>query len=121
MELNEVEFPGQPPVDGYGPGFFRVGGKKFDGNVLILPGGIYPWAGYGDWDRVMAQKSQIDLLFVGTGEDIDYLPASDLALLEEAGIQVEAISSAAAARTYNVLLSEERRVAAALLAVEKKL
>jgi uncharacterized protein len=62
-------------------------------------------------------KDELDVLFVGTGPEIAHLPAAFRETLEEAGIGVEPMSSPAACRTYNVLLSEGRRVAVALLPV----
>lgn len=62
----------------------------------------------------MALAGQIDVLFIGTGADIAHLPAALRQNLEEAGLGVEAMATPAAARTYNVLLSEGRRIAAAL-------
>ena len=58
------------------------------------------------------------MLFVGTGREISHIPADFRAALEAEGLGVEVMSSPSACRTYNVLLSEERRVAAALLSVE---
>ena len=57
------------------------------------------------------------MLFVGTGAEIAHVPGGLPGALEEAGIGVEAMASPAACRTYNVLLSEGRRVALALLPV----
>jgi uncharacterized protein len=57
------------------------------------------------------------VLFVGTGAEIAHIPPELRVALEDVGIGVEIMSSPAACRTYNVLLSEGRRVAAALLPV----
>ena len=119
MELSEVQFGEQPPIDGYGPGFFRIGGKVFEGAVLILPQGIYPWAGFGDWSDLIKQKDVIDLVFIGMGSDIAHLPSDQQAILDAADVKFEIMGSPAAARTYNVLLAEGRQVAAALLPIEK--
>jgi uncharacterized protein len=54
---------------------------------------------------------------VGTGEDVAHIPSELRNVLEEAGLGVEAMSSPAAARTYNVLLSEGRRIALAMIPV----
>ena len=59
----------------------------------------------------------MDVLFVGTGAEIAHLPADLRDQLEASGIGVEVMSSPSAARTYNVLLSEGRRVALAMLPV----
>jgi len=59
----------------------------------------------------------VDVLCIGTGAETAHVPKPFRAGLEEAGIGVEAMNSPAAARTYNVLISEGRRVAVALLPV----
>ncbi len=117
MRLNEVVYTDAEPIEGYGPGFFRIGGVVIEGAVLTGPTGTAAWGGYEDPETLLALAGTIDVLFVGTGADIAHLPASLRDPLEEAGIGVEAMGSPAACRTYNVLLSEGRRVAAALLPV----
>ncbi|MCX7560789.1 Mth938-like domain-containing protein [Sulfitobacter sp. F26204] len=117
MRLNEIEYNDSQPVDGYGPGFFRIGGDLFDGPVITGPTGTRTWAGLEDVDALLLFKDLIDVLFVGTGAQVSHLPDALLDPLQSAGIGVEAMSSPAACRTYNVLLSEGRRVALALLPV----
>lgn len=115
--LTEIRYDSARPVDGYGPGFWRVGGTVFRGAVLVTATGAKGWGGYGDTAPLLALAGEVDVLFIGTGRQIAHLPAEFRAALEAAGLGVEAMDSPAAARTYNVLLSEARRVAAALLAV----
>ncbi len=117
MRLNEVDYTDAEPIDGYGPGFFRVGGRVHQGGVLCAGSGTESWAGYDALDCLLALAGQVDVLFIGTGADTRHIPAAFRDALEEAGIGVEAMSSPAAARTYNVLLSEGRRIAAALIPV----
>lgn len=115
MRLNEVTYTNTLPVDGYGPGFFRVGGERREGALAILPGGAAPWGGYQDTEALIA--ADIDVLLVGTGTEVAHVPAAFRAALEAAGIGVEAMASPQACRTYNVLLGEGRRVALAVLPV----
>ncbi|WP_300029150.1 Mth938-like domain-containing protein [uncultured Roseobacter sp.] len=117
MRLNEITFTDARPVEGYGPGFFRIGGEVINGAVLTGPAGTGGWGGYADADSLLALAGQIDVLFVGTGADIAHLPEALQNALEEAGIGVEVMASPAAARTYNILLSEGRRIALAMLPV----
>ncbi|MFY9209610.1 MAG: Mth938-like domain-containing protein [Aestuariivita sp.] len=117
MRLNEVVYTDAMPIEGYGPGFFRVGGEVHQGAILTGPSGTHGWGGYDDLHRLSSLAGQIDVLFVGTGSEIAHVPAPFRATLEEQGIGLEVMSSPSAARTYNVLLSEGRRVALAMLAV----
>ena len=117
MRLNEIQYSGAPPIDGYGPGFFRIGGAVAEGPVLVSEAGIAPWGGFDDSATLTAIGPQIDVLFIGTGAEIRPIPADLRSTLEQAGIGFEMMASPAAARTYNILLSEGRRIAAALLPV----
>ena len=118
MRLNEITYGAAKPVEGYGPGFFRIGGTVHQGALLVLPGaGVQPWAGLDDREALLAVAGQVDVLLIGTGTEMVALPPGLRPALEEAGIGVEIMASATAARSYNVLLSDGRRVGAALLPV----
>ncbi len=117
MRLNEITFTDASPVDGYGPGFFRIGGQIFAGPVLTGPAGTSQWSGLQDTRPLLALANRIDVLFIGTGAELSHIPGQLRAALEDAGIGVEIMNSPAACRTYNVLLSEGRRIALALLPV----
>ncbi len=117
MRLNEISYNDSAPIDGYGPGFFRIGGAVIEGPVLTGPTGTQSWGGYSDAETLLSLAGKVDVLFVGTGADMAYLPADLTSALEEAGIAAEAMASPTAARTYNVLLSEGRRIALAMLPV----
>ena len=118
IRLSEIPFDTARPIDGYGPGFFRVGGEVLEGAILVTATGARSWGGYDEAEPLLALAGQIDVLLLGTGGAIAHPPAGLRAALEEKGIGIEAMASPAAARTYNVLLSEGRRIAAALLPVE---
>ena len=117
MRLTEIVYPAGTPIDGYGPGFFRIGGVLIRGAALVLPGGAAPWAGLPDAAPFLAAAGEIDVLFVGTGAEIAQVAPAFRRALEAAGVGVEVMNSPAAARTYNVCLAEGRRVAAALMPV----
>lgn len=117
MQLTEITFTEALPIEGYGPGFFRIGGQVLRGPVLITPWGAAAWGGLTDSAAALALAGRIDVLFVGMGAEIAQVPGEFRAALEAADIGVEVMSSPAACRTYNVLLSEGRRVAVALLPV----
>lgn len=117
MRLNKIVFTDAKPVEGYGPGFFRIGGEVVHGPVIAGPAGIVPWGGFGDLEALLSLRNEIDVLFVGTGADIAHLPDALVQALADVGLGVEAMASPAACRTYNILLSEGRRVALALIPV----
>jgi uncharacterized protein len=117
MRLTEVTYDTAQPIEGYGPGFFRIGGQVLRGACLITPWDAGPWGGLDDTATPLALTGRIDVLFVGMGAEIAHVPLPFRAALEQAGIGVEVMASPAACRTYNVLLSEGRRVAVALLPV----
>ena len=117
MQMNEVNTPGAQPVDGYGPGFFRIGAQVFQGAVLTSQAGTSGWGGYDDSAPLMVLAGQVDVLIVGTGGEIAHIPQALRRDLEGKGLGVEVMNSPAACRTYNVLLGEGRRVALALIPI----
>ncbi|MFU8777255.1 MAG: Mth938-like domain-containing protein [Roseovarius sp.] len=117
MRMTEISFDGATPIDGYGPGFFRVAGQVMEGAILVTPKGARSWGGYKDAVPLVALVAEVDVVFIGTGSEIAHIPSELRAELEAAGLGVESMNSPAACRTYNVLLSEGRRVAAAVLPV----
>ncbi|HSG54100.1 MAG TPA: Mth938-like domain-containing protein [Paracoccaceae bacterium] len=117
MQLSEITFEDVRPIDSYGPGFFRVDGHVLQGAILVTATGAGPWGGLEDSAVLLALAGAVDVIFVGTGPEIAHIPGALRRELEAAGLGVEVMNSPAACRTYNVLLSEGRRVAAALLPV----
>ncbi len=117
MKLTEIDYDVAKPIDSYGDGGFRVAGEVHQGAMLMLPDEVLPWGGYDDTAAIIANAGKIDVLFVGTGAEIAHIPASTRDVLEAAGIGIEMMATPAACRTYNVLLSEGRRIGAALLPV----
>lgn len=117
MAMVPTDFAGAVPIDGYGPGFFRVGGRVHRGAALILAGRVSDWGGVDDAAALTALSGQADLLLIGLGAEVGRAPAALLDAAEAAGLRAEVMATPAAARSYNVLLSEGRRVAAALLPV----
>ncbi len=117
MRLSEIDFGAARPVEGYGPDFFRIGGAAHPAPLLIVPGAVRDWGGYADADALLALAGQVDVILIGTGGEIAHIPVDLRNRLEDAGLGVEAMDSPAACRTYNVLLSEQRRVALAVLPV----
>jgi len=115
MAMRPTDFAGAMPIDGYGPGFLRVGGVVYQGAVIVTEGEVRPWGGMEDSAALLALAPGTDLLLIGTGSQMMHAPEALLDALDAVGIRADAMSSPTAARSYNVLLSEGRRVAAALL------
>jgi uncharacterized protein len=124
LSNDDPHYPGRAPIDGYGEGGFRFAGMSHRGSLLIVPSGIYAWPvtspreiSEGALARVFAEADDIDLLMIGSGKNPVALPSQLKARLNEVKIAVDLQPTGGAASTYNVLLDEGRRVAAALIAV----
>lgn len=116
--------PGRHAIEKFGNGGFRFGGMSHQGSLLILPSGMRALAAK-DLTALtpsllvplVAEKSAIDILLLGTGESMLRVPSNLGEWLRGEGLPVEAMSTAAVVRTYNVLVADNRRVAAILIAV----
>lgn len=124
LVIREAHFPGRAPIDAYGNGGFRFADMSHVGSLLCVPSGIYGWApavpddiDAAAFGRVVDERIDLDVLLVGTGTLPVPLPAPAAAALRAAGVRFDTMTTGAAVRTFNVMVSEERRVAAALLAV----
>lgn len=123
--IREAHFPGRAPVDAYGDGGFRFADMSHRGSILCLPSGIYGWKPTdplalqpSDFDRLFAEAGDVEILLVGMGKELRRLPEGLRTALKAAGISADPMSTGAAVRTYNVLLAEDRAVAAAFIAVD---
>lgn len=115
MRLTEIEFTDALPIESYGPDFFRIGTEKIEAPALVHAKGASTWAGLDDPAKIIELAKDIDFVLLGTGPDLRHAPRAFREALEAAGIGVEVMKTTSACRTYNVLVSEGRRVAAALL------
>ena len=117
-------YPGQAPIEAYGDGGFRFAGMSHRGSLLLLPDGIHAWAPVNatelapaDFASLIAQRDRIGIVLLGTGANQQFPSLDVRRAFETAGLGLDVMSTGAAARTYNVLLAEGRKVAAALVAV----
>ncbi|MGV8996051.1 MAG: Mth938-like domain-containing protein [Parvibaculaceae bacterium] len=117
-------FEGQPLIDAYGAFKFRLANQEFDGSILLTPKGIYPWGVSKIEDASVASLTQLietadtfDFLIVGAGAQFGRWSKNLTLHLQNLRIIPDFMDTGAAARTYNVLRAENRRVAAALIAV----
>ncbi len=123
--IREAHFPGRAPIEAYGNGGFRFADMSHRGSILCLPSGIHGWEPVDaqaltvdDFGKLFAEATGIEILLVGMGSDLRPLPTKLRSELKAAGISSDPMSTGAAVRTYNVLLAEDRAVAAALIAVD---
>ncbi|MEM9279945.1 MAG: Mth938-like domain-containing protein [Pseudomonadota bacterium] len=124
IEIREAHFPGRAPIDAYGNGGFRFADMSHRGSLLCLPSGIYGWdvskpddLTVGNFEKLFSEAEDIEILLVGSGTDLVPLKPDLRTRLREAQISADPMATGAAVRTYNVLISEGRSVAAAFLAV----
>nr|WP_152658811.1 MTH938/NDUFAF3 family protein [Devosia chinhatensis] len=117
--------PQQVGIDAYGNGGFRFAELSHRGSLLCLPGRMQAWPvsspaelTLASLESVLDASSQIDVLLIGLGSDIVLIDPAIRAAFRERNVIVEATQTGGAIRTYNVLLAEDRAVAAALIAVE---
>ncbi|MGQ7791478.1 Mth938-like domain-containing protein [Faunimonas sp. B44] len=123
--LEPARFPGRAPIDAYGNGGFRFADMSHRGSIVALPSGIESWAVLSPEDvspeslrQILDEAGAIEVLLIGTGERLVPLAPPALSALREAGLVPDLMSTGAAVRTYNVLLSEGRAVAAGFIAVD---
>lgn len=117
--------PGRHLIDAYGGGGFRFADMSHKGSLLFLPSGVKAWpvidrqAWAGEmFADVFAEHAEIELLLIGTGVELRPLPEALRWRFRELRIATEPMATPPAARTYNILVQEGRKVAAALIAVE---
>jgi Uncharacterized conserved protein len=124
-ERTAANFPQQVGIDAYGNGGFRFADISHKGSLLCLPGRMQNWSvsvpaelSLASLQPVLDLADEIDVLLIGLGPDIVAIDPAIRQALRERKVIVEATQTGGAVRTYNVLLAEERAVAAALIAVE---
>jgi uncharacterized protein len=125
MRLEEQARPGSLLIQRYGDGGFGIGGRRHQGGVVVLPTGVVPWAvetpaGIDEESLrpAIEAAAHVDVLLVGCGASAAGIDRGLAARLRERhGVAVDFMDTGAACRTFNVLLLDGRRVAAALIAV----
>jgi uncharacterized protein len=120
MKLHAARAEGRNLFSGYGPGYVAVNGVRYERNVIVLADRVLDWAvsGFDDLDAAAFSALaglSLEILILGTGAALRFPDASHFKTLRTAGIGLEVMDTSAACRTYNILLSEDRRVGAALL------
>ncbi len=112
-------------IDAYGGGGFRISGETHRGSVIVSSEAVVEWTVADaaaltavDLAPVVAMEPRPEILLIGCGRRAAFIRPEVRQTLRDAGVIIDAMDTGAACRTYNVLLGEARRVAAALIAVE---
>lgn len=124
MDITPLTPQGKQVITGYGGGTFTINREVYSTPVLVFPDRTVQWVvaphaaiSLDNLAVVLEEEGEIDLLLIGCGKSQSVLPPKIRHGLKEVGIGLEVMDTGAAIRTYNVLLAEGRRVAAALIAV----
>jgi len=107
-------------ITGYGEGYVMVNGERRSSSVVVLPDRIEQWHAKGfdqlsTEDFAFLKELKAEIVLLGTGPKQRFPHPRLTAELAKAGIGLEVMDLQAACRTYNILVAEERKVAAALL------
>ena len=107
-------------INAYGEGYVMVNGARHDSSVIVTAEAVLPWQALS-FEALTAQDFDalktlgLEIVLLGTGPKQRFPHPRLTAVLARAGIGVEVMDVQAACRTYNILVAEERKVAAALL------
>ncbi|MGD0640705.1 MAG: Mth938-like domain-containing protein [Roseiarcus sp.] len=125
--LNQGYVPGRHAIEAYGAGGFRFAGLSHVGSILATPKGVGAVALHAPdeidaaaltplFAELEAEPGSIEFLVIGTGARMAPLAPALKGYLRAAGLRFEAMATGPAARVYNVMMDENRRVAALLIA-----
>ena len=122
---NSPHLPTPAQIEAYGNGGFRFGGMSHRGSLLCLPDGIWAWPVENAAALTLAallpvfeRGEVLDVFLIGVGRDPWPLPERLRTRFRDLAISVDTMPTGAAVRTYNILLAENRRVGAGLIAVD---
>lgn len=124
-DADAPHLPRPAPIEAYGDCGFRFAGMSHRGSLLCFPDGIWAWpvrtvaeltedALTAVFDRI----DSLDFFLIGAGRDPWPLPEHLRQRFRETSLSVDCMSTGAAVRTYNILLAENRRVGAGLIAID---
>ena len=117
--------PRPAPIDAYGDGGFRFAGMSHRGSLLCFPDGIWAWPvpdvahlTEAVLSAAFERAADLDFFLLGVGPNPWTLPEDIRKKFSEFALSVDTMTTGAAVRTYNILLAENRRVGAGLIAVD---
>ncbi len=125
VDIGPVVPQGRQLVERYGEGRFRISGVYWSGSVLLRPDRTAAWPVAHFRELTLESFAPLgeegdapEILLIGCGPRAELLPKALREALRARGMVADAMDTGAACRTYNVLMAEDRRVAAALIAVD---
>ena len=123
MKLHLATATTENRFTGYGPGYVMVNNVRHEKNIIVLPERLMQWD-VAEFDALSGRDFELltnlapEIVLLGTGCDLRFPHPSLSQSLANAGIGLEVMNTPAACRTYNILMAEGRKVAAALLLKE---
>ena len=125
MDVTPLVKQGQSIIQSYSGGRFRISGEVFEGAVVVTPDAVHGWDYDGavadlsiaDFETILPQLKDADVVLMGCGAQMEFLPKDVRVALRERGISIDTMDTGAACRTFNVLIAEGRRVTSVLLPV----
>ena len=123
MDVTPLIKQGQQVIQSYAGGTFRVNGTLYKTALIVTPDSTCEWKTVAqvsdlkeaDFAPLIEMAGDIDVVLLGCGASIEFLGPMLKSALKNKGLSIEVMDTGAACRTYNVLMAEGRRVAAALL------
>lgn len=116
---------GKKVIQAYGNGCFRIAGERVRGSQIVFPDRNAAWdvrsaedVTVASLEPVLVGAEAVRILLIGCGRRFTPPPRVVTEGLRRHGVVVDWMDTGAACRTFNVLLSEDREVAAALVAVD---
>lgn len=127
MDITPAIPEGRLMVDSYGPGRFKIRGTHYPSSILLFPDRVETWPVIKADDltlqslsAVQAEEPPVEVLLLGTGSGMHLIPSSLRSEIRAAGLIMDIMDTGAACRTFNILMTEGRRAAAALIALDEK-
>src|SRR5262249_20267545 len=120
MDVTPLIPAGRQVIESYGAAGFRVSGVAHAGSIFVFAEETLGWNVTHPGDLAVESFAPvvgrgIEILLLGCGRQIAPIPAALRQDLPGRGTVADVMDTGAACRTYNILLAEERRVAAALI------
>ena len=120
MKLHASSAGGANVINAYGEGYVMVNGERHTASVIVTAAEVREWDA-ASFETLTPESFDslknlgLEIVLLGTGPQQRFPHPRLTAALARAGIGVEVMDTQAACRTYNILVAEERKVAAALL------